>query len=108
MNRLIVFAGIAVCLDIGCSTVASKTIDIGALPPPYRVVLNGVADSVDEREIAAGSDAAQRILAWLAANQTGWTRTYVTYAPGRVVRGDSFSLNFRGDICVINCQNGQF
>ena len=85
MNRLMVPVGIAVRLNIGCSTVASKSIDIGVLPPPYNVVVNGVGESVGEsvgeREIAAGSYDAQRISDWLAANQTGWVRKYVTMLP---------------------------
>ncbi len=105
MNRLIVFAGIAACLEISCSTVSSKRLDIGVLQPLYRGDVNRIGDSDDERDITVGSDDAHRISDWLSTNQKGWTRTY---APGRMVRGDSFSLSFRDDVCVINCPHGQF
>ncbi len=95
------------CLCVGCSTV-SKGIDIAQLPPPYTVIIYENGHPTVERTIAEDSGEAQLIAKWLESNRTGWTVTPVTYAPSRLIRGDSFSLNVSRDRCVLNCTEGQF
>jgi len=95
------------CLSVGCSTL-SRGIDIARLPPPYTVIIHDSGRAIAERTIAKESQDAQVLATWLERNQTGWAKTAVTYAPSRVIQGDSFSLNFTGDLCVLNCEQGQF
>ena len=92
---------------VGCSTV-SKELDIARLPPPYRVSIHDEGRPISERDIVAGSQDAQNITQWLESNKSGWAPTYVTYAPSRIVHGDSFSLNFTNNMCIVNYDEGQF
>ena len=101
MQRVLVPLFCVTGLTLGCSTV-SQGIDIAPLRPPYKVTVYENGHPVAEREISAGSDEADLIVQWLAANRSGWTSTPATYAPHRLVSGDSFSLNFGEEQCVLN------
>lgn len=93
-------------LAAGCSVVPTG-IDAAHLPPPYEITVPGKARS-QGYHVTAGSDQAELIAKWLDANKWGWTPSVVTYVPQRVIRGESFDLNFCEDRCVLTTRDGQF
>jgi hypothetical protein len=101
MGRLLFSVWSIAVLFTGCSTV-SQGIDVARLPPPYKVIIYDNGNPVAERELPAGSEGADQIAHWLESNRLGWTSTPATYVPQRLVRGDSFSLNFGEKHCVLN------
>jgi hypothetical protein len=89
-----------VSLGIGCIATASHTVEMAQFRAPYRVEAS--MEGLD-RTLAPRSPGAQAVAAWLAAHEGGWSPSLITYAPGRVVRGEGFNLNLLpGGLCVLN------
>lgn len=59
-------------------------------------------------ELEAGSDEVAQISSWLDENRDGWEPSVVTFAPGVMIRGSDFTLNFLGDGAILNYDEGQF
>lgn len=66
------------------------------------------ARRVRQIELKPGSEAHRRLIAWAGESGRGWSPTPVTYAPGILVRGSSFSLNFGASQVIFNSKEGQF
>jgi hypothetical protein len=80
-----------------------------SLPSETVVLSNSVAGRPDATcTIAASSDAHRRLAKWIFQNQAGWDATPVTYAPGVLVSGSNFSINFFGTSVILNIPEGQF
>src|SRR5207302_1810578 len=82
-------------------------VDVSKLGSPHTLYVYDKAHVALEREIAADSDDACLIGAWLKAHSDGWQATgFVSYAPSRYVRGKRFTLNFTtgGRHCILNYQ----
>jgi hypothetical protein len=102
MNRALLSMSWIAALSIGCSTLITQHIDLAPLGPPYKLTIYENGHPVAERELPVASKEADLIARWLESNKAGWTTTPATYAPHRLVRGDSFSLNFSDGQCVLN------
>ncbi|VTR99424.1 hypothetical protein [Tuwongella immobilis] len=99
LTALLIAAG----LGIGCLATASRAVEIAQLRGPYRVQVYQDGHPVRESTFAPGSAEERAIADWLAAHPDGWQRSLVTYVPGRMVRGDGFSLNLLPNgLCVLN------
>jgi hypothetical protein len=59
-------------------------------------------------EIEASSSDIENLATWLKDNSSGWESTWVTYAPGVLVTGPGFSINFMNEAAVINYEGGQY
>lgn len=70
--------------------------------PPYKITAYDRGYPVGERPIMAMSGEEQTIARWLEANRHGWRPSSGNFPPGRVVKGDGFTLNFTEKICVLN------
>ncbi len=90
-----------VLVGAGCSTVP-RTVAVSKLQPPYRFMVYEGGTPVSEGPVAPGSLEEQEVTRWLQSHSTDWHRTFVTYAPSHLIRGDDFNLDFRGDECVLN------
>jgi hypothetical protein len=88
---------------VGCLFTTAYTVDTTRLRGPYRVEDHAGGRLVGRRELAPGSQEERAVADWLAARSGGWSRSAVTYAPGRVVRGVGFNLDLLpGGLCVLN------
>ena len=58
-------------------------------------------------DVEASSPGVNSVTAWLEANRDGWQSSMVTYAPTVQLNGDGFSLNFVGELAVVNHANRQ-
>jgi hypothetical protein len=96
---LLVAAGVGV----GCLTTTPRAVEPARLRGPYRVQVYRGGQPVRESALAPGSAEERAVCDWLAAHSDGWQPSLVTYAPGRLVRGDGFNLNLPpGGLCVLN------
>jgi hypothetical protein len=62
---------------------------------------------VSERHLSPPSSEHDRLAAWLSQHQTGWHSSFVTYAPGVLVRGTNFTLNIQHSEVIINAGGKQ-
>ncbi len=98
---------VATCLGVGCLSMGPQTIEPTQLRGPYLAEVYQAGRLAKTVAVAQGSPDEQAIAAWLASHREGWTRSFVTYAPGRLVRGDGFNLNLHsGGLCVLNYSLG--
>jgi hypothetical protein len=95
---------ILVLIAVGCSTVPQTA----HLRPPYRIEVEHSGITVVNRPtirgvpLAPGSPEEQAVTRWLQTHSTGWRLDFASYAPGRRILGDGFTLNFLGGLCVLN------
>jgi hypothetical protein len=45
---------------------------------------------------------------WISRNGTEWSSSPASYAPGIVVRGSNFTINFLDSVVIVNHPGGQF
>ena len=64
--------------------------------------------TIREYKITRGSIKFSKLETWARNNEWGWNSTPATYAPGIVVVGGGFIINFVGDSVVINNSDGQY
>jgi hypothetical protein len=90
-------------IGVGCLFTAGHTVEVARLRGPCDVEVHAGGRLVGERAIAPGSPEERAVADWLAAHNSGWSRSIVSYAPGRLVRGAGFTLNLLpGGRCVLN------
>ena len=91
----------------GCSSVP-HTISMGNLGPPNKLVIYERGD-FKERAIDPNSPEAKEFSEWLRGHRSGWiSEPFVTFAATRLVQGDHFTFDFKGDWCVIGYDVGPF
>ena len=61
-----------------------------------------------ERSVSPPSREHDRMAAWAAQHKTGWSRSYVSYAPGTLVSGTNFSLNIHASGVILNIGGRQY
>ena len=92
----------------GC-TFFPHTINVGNLGPPNKVVIYDRGDIASERAIDPNSSEAKEFSEWLRAHRSGWTsEPFVDFVPSRLVEGDHFTFDFKGDWCVVRYDIGPF
>jgi hypothetical protein len=91
----------------GCSFIP-HTISVGNLGPPNKLLVYDGGHLKSERAIDPNSPEAKEFAEWLRGHKSGWTSTIATYAPTRLVEGDKFTFDFKGDWCVIGYRSGPF
>jgi hypothetical protein len=85
----------------GCAFVP-HSIGINNLGPARKVIVYDGTRVANEQTIAPDSPEAKEFSDWLRKHRSGWTSSIVSFAPGGVtVEGDDYSVNFRGDHCII-------
>jgi hypothetical protein len=94
---------IAAGVGVGCLATAPRAVEPAQLRGPYHVQVYRGGQPVREFDLAPGSAEERAVADWLASHPDGWRPSLVTYAPGRVVRGNGFNLNLLpGGLCVLN------
>jgi len=80
------------------------------LPDDERITLSivepGSGAPPTQCEIPQGAARRGVIADWVDGHREGWSRSYVTWVPVVYGRGESFSLNFMGDL-VVATRNGR-
>ena len=61
-----------------------------------------------ERSVSPPSREHERMAAWAEQHKTGWSRSYVGYAPGTLVSGTNFSLNIHTSRVILNIGGRQY
>lgn len=61
-----------------------------------------------ERRVFPPSREHEGLLAWAAQHKTGWSSSYVSYAPGILVSGTNFSLNIHPSGVILNIGGRQY
>jgi hypothetical protein len=98
----------AIIGSLGCSFIP-HTISVGNLGPPNKLLVYDGGHLKSERAIDPNSPEAKEFSDWLQAHRSGWmSETFVTFAPTRLVKGDDFIFDFKGDWCVIGYRFGLF
>lgn len=69
--------------------------------PPYEVVTYDRGRPIAERKLEAMSPEEQVIARWIEMNRQGWRPSTAKQGPGRVVKGEGFTLNFTEDTCYL-------
>jgi hypothetical protein len=78
------------------------TIGINNLGPARKVIIYDGTNVASERAIAPDSPETKEFSEWLRKHRSGWTSSIVSFAPGgTTIEGDDYSVNFRGDYCII-------
>jgi hypothetical protein len=98
---LIVF----VSLLTGCGGEVDLS-SMGAQPLTITRYKNGAAN--EELRVLPPSGVHEGLTAWAAQHTKGWKRSYVSYAPGILVRGTNFSLNILPSGVVLNFGGKQY
>jgi hypothetical protein len=92
--------GCAACYLTGCFA-PPKNLNVMHMGPPYQVTAYEQGQPVGERKLEPMSNEEQVIAHWIEANRQGWTPSKANRAPGRVVKGEGFTLNFTDDTCYL-------
>ena len=58
--------------------------------------------------IAPDSPQYKNLSTWVSRNRSEWSSSPASYAPGTVVRGSNFTINFLDSVVVVNHPGGQF
>lgn len=91
---------ISICFLPGCFA-PPKNLNVTKMGPPYQVVFYDQGRPAGERELPAMSEEEQIIAHWIEANRQGWKPSSANRAPGRVIKGEGFTLNFTEDTCYL-------
>lgn len=78
-----------------------KNLNVMHMGPPYRVSVFDQGRPVGERKLEAMSQEEQIIARWIEANSHGWKPSTANVPPGRVIKGEGFTLNFTEDTCYM-------
>jgi hypothetical protein len=62
---------------------------------------------VEACEISPESPQFASLAAWISKNGDGWSSSPASYAPGVLVSGRNFSINFLSSLVVVNYPGGQ-
>ncbi len=76
-------------------------LNVMKMGPPYQITAYDQGQPVGQRAIVAMSGEEQVIARWLEANRRGWRPSLGSHPPGRVIKGDGFTLNFTEKMCVL-------
>ena len=77
-------------------------LNITRMGPPYQITAYHQGQPIGQRPIDAMSNEEQIIARWLEANRRGWRPSLGNHPPGRVIKGDGFTLNFTDELCILN------
>jgi hypothetical protein len=69
--------------------------------PPYQLTIYDQGQPVVEHKLEAMSPQEQVIAHWIESNRAGWKPSSGKQPPGRVVKGEGFTLNFTEDTCYL-------
>jgi hypothetical protein len=61
-----------------------------------------------ERSVSPPSREHERLAAWAKQHKSGWSSSYVSYAPGTLVSGTNFSLNIHTSRVILNIGGAQY
>lgn len=104
ITRIITIVGLAVLLA-GCG----RDPDLSALSTqPLKIATFRGGREIAVRDISPPSREHELLAAWAAQHKTGWSRSYVTYAPGTLVSGTNFSLNIHASGVILNIGGHQY
>lgn len=78
-----------------------KNLNVMQMGPPYQITAYEKGQPVGQRDLAAMSPDEQVIARWIEANRQGWRPSSANTPPGRVVKGEGFTLNFTEDTCYL-------
>lgn len=85
---------------VGGCMMAARNVNASRMGPPYEIAVFEKGKPVSKYKLKAMSEQEQAIAHWIEANSHGWRPTFGNQTPGRVVKGDGFSLNFTETECV--------
>lgn len=77
-------------------------LNITRMGPPYQIVAYDHGQPVGGRDVVALSSEEQVIARWLEANRRGWRPSLGNHPPGRIIKGEGFTLNFTENLCILN------
>ena len=86
---------------VGCFA-KPMNLNVMRMGPPYQITAYDHGQAVGQRTIVALSSEEQVIARWLEANRRGWRPSLGNHPPGRVIKGDGFTLNFTENLCILN------
>ena len=96
---------VLVLLIAGCSREVDFS-SIGTQPLTITRYLKGRAS--EEVRVLPRSKVHDGLVAWAVEHKKGWKRSYVSYAPGILVKGTNFSLNVLPSSVVLNFGGKQY
>jgi hypothetical protein len=106
ISRVALFIALLL-LPSGCS----RDVDLGAFASqPLTVLSYSGGTNTGERHVSPSSKEHGLLVRWAEQHKTGWSRSYVSYAPGGImVRGTNFSLNVHSSGVILNINGkGQY
>lgn len=104
ISRVIILIALAALLT-GCG----RDPDLSTLgTQPLAITTFSGGRQTGERRVSPPSREHERLLAWVAQHKTGWSSSYVTYAPGTLVSGTNFSLNIQPSRVILNIGGHQY
>ena len=104
ITRIITIFALAVLLT-GCG----RDPDLSALSTqPLKVATFRGGREVAMRNVSPPSREHELLSAWAALHKSGWSSSYVSYAPGTLVSGTNFSLNIHTSRVILNIGGHQY
>jgi|GEM_PF-2673994 len=102
--RVITLIALAALLT-GCG----RDLDLSALGmQPLTITTFSGGRQTGERRVSPPSRVHESLLVWAAQHKTGWSSSYVSYAPGTLVSGTNFSLNIHASGVILNIGGRQY
>lgn len=104
MNNLARLSTAVVCcasISLAGCFAPPKNLNVMHMGPPYQIAFYDRGRPIGERKLEAMSNEEQIIAQWIEANRQGWRPSTANQPPGRVVKGDGFTLNFTEDTCYL-------
>ncbi|WP_461783289.1 hypothetical protein [Prosthecobacter sp.] len=104
ITRIITILSLAALLT-GCG----RDPDLSAFSTqPLKIATFRGGREVAVRNVAPPSREHELLAAWAVQHKIGWSRSYVTYAPGTLVSGTNFSLNIHTSRVILNIDGHQY
>jgi hypothetical protein len=96
--------GVLICtLLAGCE----KELGLSLPAEPLKLQRYEQGRPVASCTITPDSPQFKSLAAWVSRNKEGWSSSPASYAPGTIINGSHFSINFLSSLVVVNYPGGQ-
>lgn len=90
---------VAICFLLGACSRSPEIVFV----QPYAYYQYQKGQLHYKKDIAQNSSICQKFVEWCKRNKSGWNSSCTTYAPGKIIKGENFSLNMlNNNLLVLN------